>query len=661
MRFINNDELMVPPPEALAERQRSPAFPESALQTHFDQQIRPMLDVVDKLRSLGVTQEGIQLPTIVVVGDQSHGKSSVLESLAEITLPRRQGIATRVPLILRLQSCKVASEQSITIEYLNVKDEIKSEELIEAAIDEATNVLAGPRKDVRDTPISLHVRKLGAPDLTMVDLPGITRVPVHGQPENIYEQIAAMIQKYINPPESIILNVISATVDFPTCESIRMSQLADKEGKRTLAVVTKVDKAPEGLYEKVTSDAVNIGLGYICVRNRTEKENSNEQARFVEKHLFDTHPSLCKLDKSMVGIPMLAYRLTCIQAQMIQGCLPGLYQQIFDALHKRRRELDSLPTGFQDNAEARVLFFKIHNEQFKAIDELVREGKLDKFLEDNHMHYTARLHEMFQNFGDDLRKTGKMFLDQTSLEDIVELLSEHKGVSLPNFLPHAVLHQLVKNEINKISAICYKLVKDSYAYASEVVMAVNRLFFEGYKHMSAFFRGQAIDSLRKSEKESTDFVARMLKKEREIIFTTNDYYLDTLDKIRFSLENAKRSSNYNTTVEIDKEKTLRLNELHGKSQDYHEAWRMKASVAAYWKVLQKRLADEIPLEIRFALQTTITQVINEQIARKVWSGNVELKDLMQQDPAIVQKRARLEHSIDTLESSLSLLSSLLVA
>ncbi|KAJ7570156.1 hypothetical protein O6H91_01G108500 [Diphasiastrum complanatum] len=612
---------MVPPPEALAERQRSPAFPESALQTHFDQQIRPMLDVVDKLRSLGVTQEGIQLPTIVVVGDQSHGKSSVLESLAEITLPRRQGIATRVPLILRLQSCKVASEQSITIEYLNVKDEIKSEELIEAAIDEATNVLAGPRKDVRDTPISLHVRKLGAPDLTMVDLPGITRVPVHGQPDNIYEQIAAMIQKYINPPESIILNVISATVDFPTCESIRMSQLADKEGKRTLAVVTKVDKAPEGLYEKVTSDAVNIGLGYICVRNRSRL--------------------------SMVGIPMLAYRLTCIQAQMIQGCLPGLYQQIFDALHKRRRELDSLPTGFQDNAEARVLFFKIHNEQFKAIDELVREGKLDKFLEDNHMHYTARLHEMFQNFGDDLRKTGKMFLDQTSLEDIVELLSEHKG--------------LVKNEINKISAICYKLVKDSYAYASEVVMAVNRLFFEGYKHMSAFFRGQAIDSLRKSEKESTDFVARMLKKEREIIFTTNDYYLDTLDKIRFSLENAKRSSNYNTTVEIDKEKTLRLNELHGKSQDYHEAWRMKASVAAYWKVLQKRLADEIPLEIRFALQTTVTNVINEQIARKVWSGNVELKDLMQQDPAIVQKRARLEHSIDTLESSLSLLSSLLVA
>ncbi|XP_020959149.1 putative dynamin-related protein 4A isoform X3 [Arachis ipaensis] len=87
-------------------------------------------------------------------------------------------------------------------------------------------------------------------NLTMVDLPGITRVPVHGQPENIYDQIKDIIMEYIRPEERIILNVLSSTVDFTTCESIRMSQSVDKTGLRTLAVVTKADKSPEGLLEK---------------------------------------------------------------------------------------------------------------------------------------------------------------------------------------------------------------------------------------------------------------------------------------------------------------------------------------------------------------------------------------------------------------------------
>ena len=89
----------------------------TALETIFGNEIRPMLDVVDKIRVLGVTEENIQLPTIVVVGDQSSGKSSVLESLAGITLPRGQGIATRVPLVLRLQSCKSDAESAITMPW----------------------------------------------------------------------------------------------------------------------------------------------------------------------------------------------------------------------------------------------------------------------------------------------------------------------------------------------------------------------------------------------------------------------------------------------------------------------------------------------------------------------------------------------------------------
>ena len=117
-------------------------------------------------------------------------------------------------------------------------------------------------------PITLTVSRPDLPDLTLVDLPGIVRVPIGDQPPDIYDQISKMIRHYIEPEESIILNVLSAQVDFPTCESIVMSAKADKSGMRTLAVVTKSDRAPEGLFEKVTENAVPIGLGYVLVCNR---------------------------------------------------------------------------------------------------------------------------------------------------------------------------------------------------------------------------------------------------------------------------------------------------------------------------------------------------------------------------------------------------------
>ncbi|PHT36842.1 Dynamin-related protein 4C [Capsicum baccatum] len=184
--------------------------------------IRPLLDCVDRLRHLNIMQEAIQLPKI---NDPQFS-----------TAPRL---------------CLEYNGKSVDVDEVSVAD----------AIILATDEIAGHGKGISNKLLTLVVKKNGVPDLTMVDLPGITRVPVQGQPDDIYEQISDIIKTYISPQESIILNVLSATVDFPTCESIRMSQKVDKIGERTLAVVTKADKAPEGLLEKVTADEVNIGLG----------------------------------------------------------------------------------------------------------------------------------------------------------------------------------------------------------------------------------------------------------------------------------------------------------------------------------------------------------------------------------------------------------------
>ncbi|KAM3288291.1 hypothetical protein P3S67_021721 [Capsicum chacoense] len=106
--------------------------------------IRPLLDCVDKLRHLNIMQEGIQLPTIVVVGDQSSGKSSVLESLAGISLPRGQGICTRVPLIMRLQNDSKISAPNLRLEYNGKSvdvDELRVADAIVLATDEMLDMV----------------------------------------------------------------------------------------------------------------------------------------------------------------------------------------------------------------------------------------------------------------------------------------------------------------------------------------------------------------------------------------------------------------------------------------------------------------------------------------------------------------------------------------
>uniref|UniRef100_A0A5K0WZ76 Dynamin-type G domain-containing protein n=1 Tax=Nymphaea colorata TaxID=210225 RepID=A0A5K0WZ76_9MAGN len=119
-------------------------------------------------------KEGIQLRTIVVVGDQSSGKSSVLESLAGVSLPRGQGICTRVPLIMmRLQNHQ-QEDPELTLEYQGKFVRSSEEDIADIVV--ATEEVTGDGKSISNTPtpLTLVVRKRGMPHLTMIDLPGIT-------------------------------------------------------------------------------------------------------------------------------------------------------------------------------------------------------------------------------------------------------------------------------------------------------------------------------------------------------------------------------------------------------------------------------------------------------------------------------------------------------
>ncbi|KAL8556797.1 hypothetical protein ACS0TY_004310 [Phlomoides rotata] len=626
----------------------------------YNDRIRPLLDTVDRLRHLKIMQEGIQLPTIVVVGDQSSGKSSVLESLAGISLPRGQGICTRVPLIMRLQNHSNPDPQ-LFLEF-NGKVVPTDEQHIADSISSATEEIAGKGKGISNTPLTLIVKKKGVPDLTMVDLPGITRVPVHGQPEDIYEQISGIIMEFITPEESIILNVLSAGVDFSTCESIRMSQRVDKSGQRTLAVVTKADKSPEGLMEKVTADDVNIGLGYVCVRNRIGEE-SYEEARAEEATLFETHPHLSKINKSIVGIPVLAERLMKIQATIIVKCLPEIVRKINEKLNGHVEELNKMPKHLTSMAEAMTTFMQILGSAKESLRKIILQGEFDEYPDAADMHCTARLAEMLNKFSEELQSVKAVSYDTKNkfLEDEMRVLEETKAIGLPNFLPKAAFLTLLQTKVKEISTIPFGCVEKMWHYIENVVVRVLLQHCDNYPQLVSCTRRAAQNLIAKKKQQSFDWMKDVVEMERLSDYTCNPDYTASWNKFMSEqaefMERAKGTCCLAATSRFGE---VYIDHLQGLGGVVQEAFDLKMRMTAYWDIVLLRMVDNMGLHLLYSIQKLVSKEMQGEIITELIGpqGN-GLERMLEESPSVSDKRKKLKRSIKLLKESNDVVSNII--
>lgn len=618
----------------------------------YKQEIRPQLDVVDRLRSMDITKEGIQLPTIVVVGDQSSGKSSVLESLAGIKLPRDSGICTRVPLIMRLKSCTNGSQASIAIEYAGKDrpERIEEREITEK-IKYATEVIAGKGFGISDTPITLEVVREGAPDLTMVDLPGITRVPISGQPPDIQEQIQEIIKRYIAPEESIILNVIPADVDFSTCESIQMSKSVDERGERTLAVVTKCDRTPDGLREKVTMNAVGIRLGFVCVVNGVGNQ-AYEDAREKEKIWFDSHPKLKNIEKSMVGIPVLAAKLMQIQGRSISKSLPTVVKKIVSMLSERQTELTNLPQHLCSPGEANVLFYKRLKSMEESLNKILIEGDFKEFEDDREMHCTARLWEMFEGYYSDLRNTGSM--SGKFLAKETEMLDEAKGVGLANFLSRPVFKNLLRSLVDEIAERSLELVFMVWEYMEIVILRVIDCYCKFHPRLLAEARRVAQDLILKKKNACEEYVRETIEMEKLMDSTLSPSYMEEYGRLlthkgQFIERLSYASRNGYTSVELDGNEVDVSEIMYFPPDRVKQAYDMQMSLMAYWKVVTLRMGDGIPLRLQFVCKKLVMTEFTSEILTQVGGPDFgSMEQIMEESPEVASKRSSLTSSIGML-------------
>ncbi|KAM0792327.1 vacuolar protein sorting-associated protein 1 [Microbotryomycetes sp. NB124-2] len=453
----------------------------------------------DAFAAASISTNPIDLPQIAVIGSQSSGKSSVLENIVgRDFLPRGTGIVTRRPLVLQLihrpatssgkdgeAGSKPTSDKASNpdewgeflhkpgekfFDFNKIRDEIVAD----------TELKTGKNAGISPLPIGLRIFSPHVLTLTLIDLPGLTKVPVGDQPRDIERQIREMLLKFIMKPNSIILAVTAANTDLANSDGLKLAREVDPEGTRTIGVLTKVDLMDQGtdVVDILAGRIIPLRLGYVPVVNRGQKDIDQKRpiaaALEAEREFFENHPSY-RSKASYCGTPYLTRRLNTILMHHIKATLPDIKQKISANLVKYEAELASLggPQGEGNNSNVVLQIITEFCAEFRtAIDGSSSDLSLNELSGGARISFV--FHELFANGVKSLDP-----YDQVKDADIRTILYNSSGSSPALFVGTQAFEVIIKQQIKRIeepALKCAQLVYDELMRILNQLLSKNTTF-----------------------------------------------------------------------------------------------------------------------------------------------------------------------------------------
>ena len=619
--------------------------PEDEKDNILFKKLRKLINLIDQLRDCGVN-EYIKLPRICSLGTQSSGKSSVLESIVGLDfLPRGDGVVTRRPLELRL--CHINNGEPWAVfeerKGIKFKDFVKVRETIEALTDE----VCGKDKNILDKPIVLNVYSQTCPDLTLVDLPGVTRVPIEGQPHNIEEITKNMAIRYIEDPLTIILCVIAANSDIATSDGLKLAKEIDTTGSRTLGVLTKLDIMDAGTDAKkaLMNEEIPLKLGYVGVKNRSKLDLNNkismaETAR-KEKEFFKTHPVYKNLPAGHLGTSVLINKLTKIYFKIIRENLPRIVKAINERVKTAEEELQGLGQPMPiDEAGKMSLLWNMINE-FCDMFRKVLQGKVNNkrtnFLEGEGGFKIKILYKkLLEEFTDDYKATAG-YRD----EDINYALTIHEGDSIPGFPSVDAFIYLLRPQLEKLKDPIEECFQEVFQYidflSGKIMEKTFTRFPQAINDMTDLVSNYLIEE-RDKTKYLIDCVVDM---ELNYLFT-NDYdYLNNFTTF-IPKQHQQHHSNPQNTNEFKPEPPIDAKNIFIKE--------IRNRIEAYFKLIVRNLRDSIPKVMGNFLVKEIQENMQLKLYNKLYNAR-EMTDLLSEPEHIAERRKELNDMIKVMRNA----------
>ncbi|KAK2589761.1 vacuolar protein sorting-associated protein 1 [Conoideocrella luteorostrata] len=507
-----------------------------------------LIQLVNKLQDVFATvgvNNPIDLPQIVVVGSQSSGKSSVLENIVgRDFLPRGSGIVTRRPLVLQLINRPAQSNGVKPEEVANSNDKAANADewgeflhipgqkyydfgKIREEIARETEAKVGKNAGISPAPINLRIYSPNVLTLTLVDLPGLTKVPVGDQPRDIERQIREMVLKYIGKSNAIILAVTSANIDLANSDGLKLAREVDPEGQRTIGVLTKVDLMDDGtdVIDILSNRVIPLRLGYVPVVNRGQRDIDNKKAINValesEKAFFENHKAY-RNKSSYCGTPYLARKLNLILMMHIKQTLPDIKARISSSLQKYTSELESLGPSMLGNSANIVLniITEFTNEWRTVLDGNNTE------LSSTELSGGARISFVFH----ELYANGVKALDPFDVVkdvDIRTILYNSSGSSPALFVGTTAFEVIVKKEIRRLEDPSLKCVSLAYDELVRILsQLLSKTLYRRYPQLKEKMHGVVIAFFKKAMEPTNKLVRDLVSMEACYVNTGHPDFLN---------------------------------------------------------------------------------------------------------------------------------------
>lgn len=478
---------------------------------------RHLLDIIDKLRSQG-TGKYVDLPEIIVCGDQSVGKSSVLEAISGMSFPTNDVLCTRFPTELVLRRDE-AQPPKVSINPGPERSEEERARLLGfkvamAASSEDGNALRDITEKAKESmrfsdtndfsTDTLRVELSGPhqPHLTMVDLPGLYRAGNKDQSVNEAMKVKAMVKSYMRRPRSIILAVVSAKVDAALQEVTELARTLDPTGDRTLGLITKPDCLDVGsdmersFLSLAQNKSVVFRLGWHVLKNRSyEMKNASLAERNSAEEDFFSKGVWATVDRGSVGVASLKPRLSNVLKNQILRQLPGLIQDVEEGVSDCQRRLQQLGTQRVTVSEQRRYLVDV-SQRFSTLMRAAVDGVYnDAFFgtAKTEEGYEKRLRAVIQNtltdFEENMRKDGRsldiveapvrgksLMKGQISrsdyLNEVKKIMRRNRGCELPGTFNPLIISELFSEQCGPWQDIAAGLIEDVLESVHKTTQAI---------------------------------------------------------------------------------------------------------------------------------------------------------------------------------------------
>jgi dynamin 1-like protein len=484
----------------------------------------------------------------VVVGSQSSGKSSVLENIVgRDFLPRGSGIVTRRPLILQLINVpsdrEDAADSEVHVPHTPASVASQSEwgefnhipgqkffdfQSVKREIENETTRIAGSNKGINRQPINLKIYSPHVLSLTLVDLPGLTKVPIGDQPTDIEKQTRTLISEYIAKPNSIILAVSPANVDIVNSEALKLARHVDPTGKRTIGVLTKLDLMDHGTnaLDILSGRVYPLKLGFIGVVNRSQQDiqvnKSMSDALAAEREFFRMHPAYRNI-ASRCGTQFLAKTLNSTLMAHIRDKLPDIKARLNTLMGQTQQELASYGTDSFTGKEHRgslilSLMTRFATSFISSIDGTSSEISTKDLCGGARIYYI--FNSVFGNSLDTIDPTQNL-----SALDIRTAIRNSTGPRPSLFVPELAFDLLVKPQIKLLEIPSQRCVELVYEELIKICHTCGSNELARYPRLQGKLIEVVSDLLRERLGPASSYVESLIAIQRAYINTNHPNFL----------------------------------------------------------------------------------------------------------------------------------------